>query len=174
MVHISAHCDHSKDAEPVTYGSYVGALSSRAEYAEFDVRKTADDVLVVYHDGRAGRGGPLVAHLGYQELCDRMGYVVPRVDEVMALLEGRLIGHLDLKEIGYEPEVVALASSILGPGNFVVTTLGGMQRLPAFGNAHQTHIDGIVSEPTAQLLNSATDDGTRWLILLASPEFQLK
>ena len=32
----------------------------------------------------------------------------------------------------------------------------------------------IVSEPTAQLLNSATDDGTRWLILLASPEFQLK
>ena len=123
MVQISAHCDHSNDAEPVTYDSYVGALSSSAEYAEFDVRKTADDVLVVYHDGRAGRGGPLVAHLGYQELCDRRGYVVPRVDEVMALLSGRLIGHLDLKEIGYEPEVVALASSILGPGNFVVTTL---------------------------------------------------
>jgi glycerophosphoryl diester phosphodiesterase len=78
---------------------------------------------VVYHDGRAGRGGSLVAHLGYQELCDRLGYVVPRVDEVMALLAGRLIGHLDLKEIGYEPEAVALASSTLGPGNFVVTTL---------------------------------------------------
>ncbi len=123
MVQISAHCDHSKDAEPVTYESYARALSSSAEYAEFDVRKTADNVLVVYHDGRAGRGGPLVAHLGYQELCDRLGHVVPRVDEVMALLAGRLIGHLDLKEIGYEREVVALASWILGPGNFVVTTL---------------------------------------------------
>jgi len=49
-----------------------------------------------------------------------------------------------------------------------------MQKLPAFANAHQTHIDGIVSDQTAQLLNSASDDQTRWLILLASPEFQLK
>ena len=123
VVHISAHCDHSPDAEPVTYASYAGALSGCAEYAEFDIRRTADNVLVVYHDGHAGRGGPLVADLEYQELCDRLRYVVPRVDEVMALLAGRLIGHLDLKETGYEREVVTLASSILGPGNFVVTTL---------------------------------------------------
>ncbi len=123
MVHISAHCDHSRDTEPVTYASYAGALSGSAEYAEFDIRKTADNVLVVYHDRRAGRGGPLVADLEYHELCGHLRYVVPRVDEVMALLAGRLIGHLDLKETGYEREVVQLASSILGPGNFVVTTL---------------------------------------------------
>ena len=123
MVHISAHCDHSPDAEPVTCASYTGALSGCAEYAEFDIRRTADNVLVVYHDGRAGRGGPLVADLGYHELCDRLRYVVPRVDEVMGLLAGRVTGHLDLKETGYECEVVTLASSILGPGNFVVTTL---------------------------------------------------
>jgi glycerophosphoryl diester phosphodiesterase len=123
VVHISAHCDHSEDAEPVTYENYLDALSGSAEYAEFDVRKTADNVLVVHHDRRAGRGGPLVAELEYEELCDRLHYVVPRVDEVMALLAGRLIGHLDLKEVGYEPEIVALASSVLGPDDFVVTTL---------------------------------------------------
>ncbi|MGO9217939.1 MAG: glycerophosphodiester phosphodiesterase [Streptosporangiaceae bacterium] len=123
MVYISAHCDHSEDAEPVTYESYLNTLSGSAEYAEFDIRKTADNVLVVYHDRRAGRGGPLVAELEYEELCDRLHYVVPRVDEAMALLAGRLIGHLDLKEVGYEPEVVALASSVLGPDDFVVTTL---------------------------------------------------
>jgi glycerophosphoryl diester phosphodiesterase len=123
VVQISAHCDHSRDAEPITYQTYSDALSSSAEYAEFDIRKTADNVLVVYHDGHAGRGGPLVAELEHQELCDRLGYAVPRVDEVMALLAGRLIGHLDLKETGYEENVVSLASSILGPGNFVVTTL---------------------------------------------------
>ena len=33
------------------------------------------------------------------------------------------LGHLDLKETGYEAEVVGLASSILGPENFVATTL---------------------------------------------------
>jgi len=123
VVHISAHCDHSKDAEPVTCETYLDILTSGAEYAEFDIRRTADNVLVVHHDGCAGRGGPLVADLEYQELCDRLHYAVPRVDEVMALLTGRLIGHLDLKETGYEETVVALASSILGPGNFVVTTL---------------------------------------------------
>jgi glycerophosphoryl diester phosphodiesterase len=123
VVQISAHCDHSTDAEPITYQSYSDLLASRAEYAEFDIRKTADHVLVVYHDRRAGRGGPRLAELEYAELCDRLGYVVPRVDQVMDLLAGRLIGHLDLKETGYEESVVALASSVLGPGNFVVTTL---------------------------------------------------
>ena len=123
VVQISAHCDHSDDAKPITYESYSAALSSGAEYAEFDIRKTADNVLVVYHDARAGRGGPLVRQLGYRELCDRLGYLVPRVEEVMALIAGRLLGHLDLKETGYEAAVVGLADSILGPGNFVVTTL---------------------------------------------------
>jgi glycerophosphoryl diester phosphodiesterase len=123
VVQISAHCDHSADAKPITCESYTAALSSGAEYAEFDIRKTADNVLVVYHDARAGRGGPLVRQLGYPELCGRLGYQVPRVDEVMALIAGRLLGHLDLKETGYEAEVIGLASSILGPENYVVTTL---------------------------------------------------
>ncbi len=123
MVQISAHCDHSDDAKPITCESYTAALASGAEYAEFDIRKTADNVLVVYHDARAGRGGPLVRQLGHPELCDRLGYQVPRVDEVMGLIAGRLLGHLDLKETGYEAEVVGLASSILGPENFVATTL---------------------------------------------------
>ncbi len=123
MVQISAHCRHSRAESPVTYDTYRDILANGAEYAEFDIRKTADNVLVVYHDARAGRGGPLVASLSYRELCDRLKYEVPKVEAVMALLAGRLIGHLDLKEIGYEEEVVALATSILGPGNFVVTTL---------------------------------------------------
>ena len=82
----------------------------------------------------------------------------------------------DPPEVGGWPSNASWVSSnnVLTRVNFVVTTLGGMQKLPAFGNAHQTHVDGIVSEQTAQLLNSATDDQTRWLILLASPEFQLK
>ena len=82
----------------------------------------------------------------------------------------------DPPEVGGWPSNASWVSSnnVLTRVNFVVTTLAGMQKLPAFGNAHQTHIDGIVSEQTAQLLNAANDDQTRWLILLASPEFQLK
>ena len=123
MVQISAHADHRDEAEPVTGQTYTQILASGAEFAEFDIRRTADGVLVAYHDARAGRAGPLVSGLEYAALCDRVGYGVPRVDEVMALLAGRLTGHLDLKEAGYEEEVTGLAASILGPGNFVITTL---------------------------------------------------
>jgi uncharacterized protein (DUF1800 family) len=82
----------------------------------------------------------------------------------------------DPPEVGGWPSNASWVSSnnVLTRVNFVVTTLGGLQKPPAFGNAHQVHLDGIVSEQTAQLLNSASDDQTRWLILLASPEFQLK
>jgi uncharacterized protein (DUF1800 family) len=82
----------------------------------------------------------------------------------------------DPPEVGGWPTNASWVSSnnVLTRVNFVVSTLGGMQKLPSYGNAHQVHLDGIVSEQTAQLLNSAADDPTRWLILLASPEFQLK
>lgn len=98
-------------------------LASGAEYAELDIRKTADDILVVHHDAHAGSGGPLISALSYRELCGRLGYPVPRAGEVMGILAGRAGGHLDLKEAGYEAAVVALATSVLGQGNFVVTTL---------------------------------------------------
>jgi uncharacterized protein (DUF1800 family) len=85
-------------------------------------------------------------------------------------------GLYDPPEVGGWPSNASWVSSnnVLTRVNFVVSTLAGMQKLPAFGNAHQVHLDGIVSPQTAQLLNSASDDQTRWLILLASPEFQLK
>jgi glycerophosphoryl diester phosphodiesterase len=123
LVAISAHSGGSEQAQAATYEAYKSSLSTGAEYVEFDIRKTADDVLVVYHHARSEHTGQLVASLNYKELCDNVAYTVPRVDEIMRLLSGKVIGHLDLKEIGYEEEVISLAMNILGSGNFVVTTL---------------------------------------------------
>ncbi len=123
MIQISAHKGGSEGVAPETYEAYKAALGSGAEYAEFDIRKTADDVLVVRHDRSAGRDGPLIADLDYQELCDRAGYAVPKAGDVMELLGGRLAGHLDLKETGYEERVISLALATFGAGNFVATTL---------------------------------------------------
>jgi glycerophosphoryl diester phosphodiesterase len=41
----------------------------------------------------------------------------------MATIAGKATGHLDLKDTGGEEKVVEMALDILGPGNFVVTTL---------------------------------------------------
>lgn len=122
MAQISAHQGGSERATPQTYEAYRDALSSGAEYAEFDIRTTADGVLVVYHDAAGPDGLPL-AGLEYRELCDRAGYAVPRAEDVMDMLAGRLAGHLDLKETGYEQRVISAALATFGAGNFVATTL---------------------------------------------------
>lgn len=122
-VAISAHRGGSEHAAAATYEAYKDVVGTGAEYAEFDIRKTRDGVLVVCHDQHAGEAGPLVKDLPYEQLCDMLGYAVPRVEDVMQLLAGKVIGHLDLKEIGYEAEIINLALDTFGPGNFVATSL---------------------------------------------------
>ncbi|KUN88479.1 glycerophosphodiester phosphodiesterase family protein [Streptomyces griseoruber] len=124
MPAVSAHRGGSERGRAATLRAYEDAVGSGAEYAEFDIRRTADGVLVVHHDARAGGPtGPPVGRITYTELCGRAGYDVPAVEEVMALVAGRLAGHLDLKETGYEHEVVDRAVALLGRDGFVATTL---------------------------------------------------
>ena len=93
-------------------------------------------------------------------------------------LAGQSMGQVlfDPPEVGGWPSNASWISSnnVLARVNFAQATLTGLARIPAFKDAHTIHLDGVVSPATAQLLNSSPDDGTRWLILLASPEFQLK
>ncbi len=82
----------------------------------------------------------------------------------------------DPPSVGGWPENESWISSntMLARANFVTTVLQGAKKIPPAGNAHQTHLDGVISEQTLKLLNEATDDKRRWAIVFASPEFQLK
>ena len=117
MAAISAHGPRTGTIEV-----YANALETGAEYVEFDIRRTADGELAAFHDARTSQGDPLAA-ISYSRLCELAGYPVPRVAEVMATIAGKATGHLDLKDTGGEDKVVEMALDILGPGNFVVTTL---------------------------------------------------
>jgi len=117
MAAISAHGPRTGTIE-----AYADALETGAEYVEFDIRRTADGELAAFHDAHTSQGDPLAA-ISYSRLCALAGYPVPRVADVMATIAGKATGHLDLKDIGGEEQVVELALDILGPGNFVVTTL---------------------------------------------------
>ena len=120
---VSAHRGGSEHAAPATREAYQDALASGAEYAEFDVRRTADGVFVVHHDARVRHTGPPLSTLTHAELNDRAGYRVPVVDEVMELVAGKLVAHLDLKETGHERELIDRAVALLGEDGFVATTL---------------------------------------------------
>jgi glycerophosphoryl diester phosphodiesterase len=117
MAAISAHGPRTGTIE-----AYAMALETGAEYVEFDIRRTADGELAAYHDPRT-RQGEVLAAISYPRLCELAGYRVPRVADVMTLIAGKAAGHLDLKVTGGEEKVVEMALDILGPGNFVVTTL---------------------------------------------------
>jgi uncharacterized protein (DUF1800 family) len=65
------------------------------------------------------------------------------------------------------------SNTILARINFVTGALAQLKTPPA-GTDSPRHIDTVLSPQTADLLNRAGDDHARWLIALASPEFQLK
>ena len=59
--------------------------------------------------------------------------------------------------------------------NFVTAALGHIKgALPSAKDVVHQHLDRVLGPQTANLLNQATDDRSRWFITLASPEFQLK
>ncbi|MEV6089834.1 glycerophosphodiester phosphodiesterase family protein [Streptomyces cellulosae] len=120
---VSAHRGGTEHAAPATWEAYQDALASGAEYVEFDVRRTADGVLVVHHDARVGGTGPLLSTLTRAELDARAGHPVPVVEDVMELIAGKLVAHLDLKETGYERELLDRAVALLGEDGVVATTL---------------------------------------------------
>jgi glycerophosphoryl diester phosphodiesterase len=121
-VRISAHADHSARAKNRTIEAYREAVATNADYVEFDIRQTADGELVAFHDPATSQGHPLSA-VGYAQLCDLAGYEVPKVADVLAVIKGHAKGHLDLKETGYERQLVQLTLDVLGPGEFIVTSL---------------------------------------------------
>jgi glycerophosphoryl diester phosphodiesterase len=122
VVAISAHKGGSENGQSGTLEAYAHAADTGAEYVEFDIRPTGDGELVVFHDSHTRQGDALTA-TSYTRICELAGFEVPRVADVMRLIAGKAIGHLDLKTIGGEEKVVEMALDILGPGNFVVTSL---------------------------------------------------
>jgi len=96
----------------------------------------------------------------------------------LMLASGQGMGQtlFDPPSVGGWPENESWISSntMLARANHVTGVLGQIKRLPSAGNAHETHLDGVLSAQTLKLLNEAGDDKKRWAIVFASPEFQLK
>jgi glycerophosphoryl diester phosphodiesterase len=88
---------------------------------EFDVRRTRDRELIVFHD--ADLAGAPVANLTRSEIEDRAGVRPPLLEEVPELALGRIALDVELKEDGYVDELAALLSGFAeGGGDLIVTS----------------------------------------------------
>ena len=157
--------------------AYVKRLADSFRKSRYDVKSLMRDVLMSPEFLAPANYRALVK--SPTELMVHMAKALETPALAKAIgVAGQGMGQLlfDPPEVGGWPSNASWISSnnVLTRVNFAQATLTGMSRIPAFKDAHTIHLDGVVSPATAQLLNSSPDDATRWLILLASPEFQLK
>lgn len=117
---ISAHRGGSLVAGETARQRYRRAVELGVDYVEFDVRKTKDGVSVVCHDDCTASGRP-IRQFAYRDLTEELAGEALTLEELLGIAGGRVGLHLDLKETGYEADVVPLAISA-GPLDRLVIT----------------------------------------------------
>lgn len=100
---------------------YRRAIELGVDFVEFDVRRTRDGVAVIFHDDRTASGREVRA-LSYHELAEELGPEAMILDELFDVAAGRVGLHLDLKETGYEAEIVRTALDRCAVDRLVITS----------------------------------------------------
>src|SRR5580704_15067944 len=100
---------------------YRQAIELGVDFVEFDVRRTRDGVTVIFHDDRTVSGREVRA-LSHRELAEELGPEAMTLDELFDVAAGRVGLHLDLKETGYEAEVVHAALDRCPVDRLVITS----------------------------------------------------
>ena len=100
---------------------YDRAIGLGVDYVEIDVRRTADGIYVNYHDDVTPSDRPTRSS-AYSELKSELGGELMTLDEVFAVVGGRVGLHVDLKELGFEVEIVQAVLARTPESGFVVTT----------------------------------------------------
>lgn len=104
-----------------TMASFEKAVEVGAPMMEFDVRRTRDHQLVCFHDPDIG-GRPL-CELTLRELRDaaaKEDFEVPRLADVLEHFSGRILFDIEVKEVGYETQIMDLVSGLLQPSQYII------------------------------------------------------
>jgi glycerophosphoryl diester phosphodiesterase len=117
---IIAHRGASAHAAGNSLEAFEQAIAAGADCIEFDVRRTREDELIVFHDARVA--GVPVAQLTRAEIARRRRRQPPLLTEVFELAAGRVRIDVELKEDGYVERVVALIAERFAPPEVIVTS----------------------------------------------------
>jgi glycerophosphoryl diester phosphodiesterase len=120
---IIAHRGASSLARENTIESFKKAIEIGVDMIEFDVRRTKDQALIVHHDELME--GRQVKELTYDEILKMaigQGFSVPTFEEVLKCTSGKIKLDVEIKEEGYEKEVVELLLKYFKKDQFVMTS----------------------------------------------------
>ena len=111
---------HGEGVAENTLASFEQAVALGADMIELDVRRTADDELVVFHDHEVG--GQTVRSLGLPELRERARTDVPRLSDVLDWACGQVALDVELKEDGYVERLAELLVKFQDAGGGLLVT----------------------------------------------------
>ena len=153
---IIAHRGASHYHQENTMESFEAAVEMRAEMMEFDVRRTADNVLVIHHDfDFAGSEIKAVSIKQVEEKAEAAGYRIPTLVDVLQLCKDKILLDIELKEAGYEEQVLETVLGILEPEQFVISSGidGAIRKIKDINPAIRTGLL-VGDRPRRQLLSN--------------------
>jgi glycerophosphoryl diester phosphodiesterase len=102
---IDAHGGECGIADLPADERYRRAIALGVDFVEVDIRRSTDGEYFSYHDDHTP-SGLAVRDLSYRMLERDLGAELVRVSDVMDMVDGRVGLHVDVKEEGYEAEIV--------------------------------------------------------------------
>lgn len=139
---VVAHRGASRAAHENSLAAVERAIHFGAEVVEIDVRRTGDGVLIAHHDPTVE--GEAIAALTYDDLAATEGHAPATIDAIACLAAGRTLLDVELKEAGYEEDVLAALHRHVQPHDYIITSF----LEPAVAAARQAGARaGLLSRP---------------------------
>jgi glycerophosphoryl diester phosphodiesterase len=117
---IAAHRGASRAAPENSLAAVERAIESGADMVEIDVRRTLDGVLIAHHDPVVGDES--IGNLTYANVTDAKRHAPTTIDAIVNLASGRALLDIELKESGYEGDVLHLLKRHIPADKFIVTS----------------------------------------------------
>jgi glycerophosphoryl diester phosphodiesterase len=142
---IGAHRGVAGSGGENTLAAFGEAIRQRADFIETDIRKTKDGILVLHHDEKIGFA--YIAETSFsdlQSIASVRKRPLAKLEELLALAKDRIMLDLELKESGYEGEIVALLQKHqVDTDDFVVTSFLE-EAIRQFKNAYKEATCGLL------------------------------
>lgn len=106
-----------------TVSAFEAALAAGADGVELDVRRSEDGIILTHHDARVG-GLPIrtTAFGRLQERARELGYEIPTLAAALDALPAPAVVDVELKEGGYEAEVLAVVRPRVAAERLLLTS----------------------------------------------------
>jgi len=104
-----------------TIEAFEKAIELKVDSIECDVRKTKDNIIIVNHNEDIE--GLIIRDHTYFEICEatsKNGYIQPTLKEALECVKGKILIDIEIKEDGYEEELIKQITEILSIDEFYI------------------------------------------------------